>query len=219
MIRARQKRFAAGAAALVALVALIALVGAGLAARRSGPAPDLADPAPRPAQAPQLSPPPGVALLVTRPGGTTALVVSRPGEASLPDPIAAFDHGAGGRDPGAVLAGPGDRRARRGRRRASSASPCGQAPQRIAGGVVRGSRPLITPSGRVLVAREGDEDAKESRVDALDPVTGVSHTLHAARGERLGLAGVAGREVLIHRVGRTGADLVAVDEGPPGSNT
>src|SRR6185312_16454935 len=82
----------------------------------------------------------------------------------------------------------------------------GHAPQRLAGGLVRGSRPLITPAGQVFVAREGEE----RHVDAMDPVTGASHTLHAARGERLRLAGVAGREILVHRVGRAGADLVAV---------
>jgi hypothetical protein len=51
----------------------------------------------------------------------------------------------------------------------------------------------------------------ELTVDEIDPATLAARTVHSASGYLLFLASAAGREILVYRVGPSGADLVAVD--------
>ena len=96
----------------------------------------------------------------------------------------------------------------------------------LAHGVYHASRPLASIDGRVYVERgtEGpaptEDEAhsgalREDRlvVDAIDPASGAARTLMAAEGYTLHLAGELGRELVVYRVDRRGADLVAIDRG------
>ena len=174
---------------------------------------------------------PTVALLVTRPGsGYTSLVLTRAGASEAPAPVARFDHASGAVVKGAVLPGTSavlavaDTAATRDLSFASSlfrVEPHRPA-ERLCEGLVYASRPLVTASGRVFVARgtagpepsaapklEGREDALA--IDEIDPGTGHARTVHTFAGYLLFLAGAHGREILVYRVGAAGADLVGVD--------
>jgi len=174
---------------------------------------------------------PTVALLVTRPGaGYTSLVLTRAGESSAPVPVARFDHADGAAVKGAILPGTSavlavaDTVATRDLSFASSLfrlDPHRPA-ERLVDGLVYASRPLITATGRVFVARgtAGPEPAAAptlaSREDAfaideIDPGTGHARTVHTFAGYLVFLAGAHGREILVYRVGAAGADLVGVD--------
>jgi hypothetical protein len=94
----------------------------------------------------------------------------------------------------------------------------------LARGVYHASRPLASVDGHVYVERGEEGHApteaearagflREDRltVDAIDPSTGASRTLMRAEGYTLHLAGELGRELVVYRVDRRGADLIAVD--------
>lgn len=92
----------------------------------------------------------------------------------------------------------------------------------LVSGVYHASRPLASTDGKIYVERgkpgptpeHADlsrlrEDAVE--IDAIDPDTGATRVLYIWSGYTLHLAGELDGELLVYRVGRSGADLVAVE--------
>ncbi|MEP7120209.1 MAG: hypothetical protein ABJE95_04825 [Byssovorax sp.] len=173
---------------------------------------------------------PLVALLLTRPGaGSTSLAIARAGASTTPTPVARFEHADAAVVKGAVVPGTSvvlavaDTTATRDLSFASSlfrVEPHRPA-ERLCDDVVYASRPLVTATGRVFVSRgtagpepvapklAGREDALT--IDEIDLVTGAARTVHSFAGYLAFLAGEHAREILVYRVGATGADLVGVD--------
>ncbi len=96
---------------------------------------------------------------------------------------------------------------------------------RLAGGVGHARKPLVSAGGEVYVERglsgppPTDADARAGRLrldsitlDAVDPASGANHALYTDTAYCLHLAGEARGELVVYRVGPSGADLVAVDE-------
>jgi len=171
---------------------------------------------------------PEVALLATRPSGTTtSLYLTRPGDPSAPAPVATFSHLEGAVVRGTTVPGTDTVLAVADTSPARDASFAAsifriaphEPPALLCDRVVHASRPLVTASGKVFVSRgtAGPELAGGSlRIDALtidevDRDTGATSTMHAFSGYLTFLAGSFRDEVLLYRVGPGGADIVAFD--------
>jgi len=78
--------------------------------------------------------------------------------------------------------------------------------------VALGNRPLVTADGRVFVQRgkPGENRVDALTIDEVDLRTGRTREVLAFTGYAAFLAGSLGRELLVYRIGTTGADLVAV---------
>lgn len=176
---------------------------------------------------------PTVAILATRPGGEhTSLYLAAVGAsvADLPGPVATFNHLAGAAVRAEVVPGTGTVLA------IADVAPTRDAsfnaslfklaphtpPERLCDGVVHASRPLVTEAGRAFVARGAAGPpppphqplvyrVDELAVDEVDLATGATRTIHTYSGYLTFLAGSRGRELILYRVGPSGADLVAVD--------
>lgn len=164
---------------------------------------------------------PSVAIVTTL-GGRSELRLVRPDRAG--DVITTFEHLEGSvraalLPDGAVLAAapltPGDDRSFDGG--LWKLEPSGA--ELLCDALTHASRPLVTPDGRVFVARGTAGEwftPTEMRVDHLtvdeiDPASGVVVTLHRFRGYLVHLAGWHDGRVLVYRVGPNIADLVAID--------
>jgi hypothetical protein len=95
----------------------------------------------------------------------------------------------------------------------------------VLGGVGHARRPLASTSGDVFVERgvpgpwPSDTDIKLGalRVDSIDidaytPLSGAVRHLYSARAYALHLAGEVAGELVVYRVDRSGASVIAVDE-------
>lgn len=184
-----------------------------------------------PTRAQALSPsepaPPRLALLSTRPGSSeTSLHFALPGAPGAAPAAVRFAHAPDGEVRGALV--PGTERvvvvADMERRRDPSFGAWlltvepGREPKVLAKGCYHASRPLLLPTGRVLVQRgaPGPELPSAQRVDSLsvdelDPETGALRQIHTFQGYITHLAGLFDGEVLLYRVAPEAADLVAVD--------
>jgi hypothetical protein len=93
----------------------------------------------------------------------------------------------------------------------------------LAKGCYHASRPLVLPSGRVLVQRgdsgpeldpalaeNGELRTDALRIDEVDPVSGTARTVHQFAGYIAHIAGSLDGEVFLYRVAHQSADLVAV---------
>lgn len=174
---------------------------------------------------------PRVALLVTQPGAMhTSLYLAAPGDSKAPVPVATFTHLAGATARGVVVPGTetviaaaDTAETRDASFNASLFRVAPHAPPEVlCDRVVHASRPLVTADGRVFVARgmAGAEPTsarlEDMRVDALaidevDPSTGATRTVHSTSGYLTFLAGSYGGEILVYRVGPSGADIVAIE--------
>jgi hypothetical protein len=170
---------------------------------------------------------PVVALLATQPSaGTTSLYLARAGESTPSLPVASFPHLPGAVVRGAVLPAAGavlataDTAATRDA--SFNASLFRVDPRHgstlLCDRIVHASRPLVTPAGRVFVARgvagpalEGAMRVDALTVDEIDPFTGQAWTVHAYAGYLTFLAAAVEDDLLVYRVGPDGADLVRVD--------
>lgn len=94
----------------------------------------------------------------------------------------------------------------------------------VARGVYHASRPLASVDGNVYVQRGASgawptaDEAKRGKlrtdalsIDAIDPDTGASRTLHTWSGYTLHVAGEWQNELVVYRVAFEGADIVAID--------
>lgn len=88
----------------------------------------------------------------------------------------------------------------------------GKAPVTLTDRVAHSTRPLVTRDGRVFVqrGREGPGRVDAITVDEVNPRTGATRTIHSFDGFTAFIAGAFEGEVLLYRVGPSGADLVAV---------
>lgn len=179
------------------------------------------------ASTPRATSGPAVALLVTKPGADhTSLYLTHPADTSPPAPVATFTHIEHAAVKGAVVPGTDVVLAAADTVPARDLSFAGslfrlaphRPPELLFDRVVHASRPLITAAGRAFVSRGKAGPAlpsamrvDELTVDEIDPSTGATRTVHAMSGYLLFLAGAAGHEILLYRVGPGGADLVAVD--------
>jgi hypothetical protein len=201
----------------VALVAPLLLLGS---QETSGTTSALAAVAPAPHG-------PRVALLATFPGALhTSLYLVHAGETAPPAPVATFGHLPDATVRAALI--PGTTTALV----TADTTPTRDAsfnaslfrlaphtpPETLVDRVVHASRPLVTPAGRVFVARgvAGPELDGKLRVDALtideiDISTGAARTVHAVQGHLTFLAGLAGHELVVYRVLPGHADIVAID--------
>ena len=174
-----------------------------------------------------FGPAPPVALVATIPGAAESrLYVALPGQA-LPPPVLEFHHLPGGSLRAAVWSGapvvlatapttPGrDRSFDGGLYRLDPNTGV----KRLCTNLAHASRPLISPTGRVFVARgaagpppatEGRMRIDELTVDEVDPHSGAITTVHQTTGYLAHLAGWHDGRVLIYRVGPATADIVAV---------
>jgi hypothetical protein len=97
--------------------------------------------------------------------------------------------------------------------------------RRILGGVGHARRPLVAESGAIFVERgalgawPSDAEIKLGalRVDPIDldayePASGVVRHVYSAQAYALHLAGEVGGELVVYRVDRAGASIIAVDE-------
>ena len=169
---------------------------------------------------------PRVALLVTHANGPeTGIVLATPGR-PLPPPVALVRHLPDAAVRGVLLPGtnaaavvaddaPG------GDRSWGSTlflAGWGLSPKPLCDHVAFAARPLVTPDGRLVIARgePGAGRPGELRVDTLavdevDPVTGSVRPLFLATGYAAFPAALRGREVVVYLVEPEGASLVAVD--------
>lgn len=219
----------AGLASVVLLVA----TGLGLATADTAAAPGSPHPAPgSTSPSPSLCAAPPVAVVATSPGtGQSELYVLPlcPAAGSAPPaPVLRLDHEPGG-DLRAELIGGTDTvvvTAPAVARRDVSyngglyALRQGADPRLLSHGVVHASRPLVTPSGRIFVSRgvagplPADPQTTRSdqlSIDEVDLATGQSRSVHTHQGFAAHLAGWYDGEILVYRVGPSGADIVAVD--------
>ncbi len=170
---------------------------------------------------------PALAMVATVPGdGTSRLYVARPGE-PLPPAVLEFQHLPGGSlraevwsDAPMVLATapttPGrDRSFDGGLYRLDPQSGA----QLLCGDVVHAARPLITPDGRVFVARgtagpwpadPATVRVDELTIDEVDPLTGAVTPIHHHSGHLAHLAGWHDGRLLVYQVGPGSAQIVAV---------
>jgi len=176
---------------------------------------------------------PRVALIATRPGASeSSLHFVRAGSASPAPALLSFAHAPDGEVRGALLSG-GERAvvvADMERRREPSfgawllALEAGHEPRVLAKHCYHASRPLVLPSGNVLVQRgepgpepeptqgENGELRKDLlSIDEVDPQTGAVRTVHDFQGYITHLAGALGGEVFVYRVRHQHADLIAID--------
>ncbi|MBK7582205.1 MAG: hypothetical protein IPI67_18610 [Myxococcales bacterium] len=175
---------------------------------------------------------PRIALFATAPGASeTALFFTPPGASSIGTPVARFEHAPDAEVRGAVL-GNGSRVVAVADMERRTDVSFGAwlvrlEPEKsavvLAKDVSHASRPLVLPSGRVLVQRgvpgpPPDPAAIEAgqlrtdalRIDEIDPETGNARTLHELAGYITFIAGLLDDEVLLYRVRFGHADLVAV---------
>ncbi|MBW2454957.1 MAG: hypothetical protein JRI68_10615 [Deltaproteobacteria bacterium] len=174
-----------------------------------------------------LSGAPAVALVATIPGDDASrLYVARPGE-PLPPPVLEFRHLPSGSvraevwsdDPVVLATAPTtpsrDPSFDGGLYRLDPAAGA----QLLCDGVVHAARPLITPDGRVFVARgmAGPSSANpaavrvdELTIDEVDPLTGVVTPVHHHTGHLAHLAGWHDGRLLVYQVGPGSAEIVAV---------
>lgn len=171
---------------------------------------------------------PSVAILATIPGATTtSLYFTRAGDAAPGSPVASFAHLPGAVIRGVTLPGASTVLA------TADASPGQDASfnahlfrldtsggtKALCDRVVHASRPLVTASGRVFVARgtagpsRGDEEVRVDAltIDEIDPTSGAARTVLRFTGYLTFLTGAVGDELLVYRVDPTGAALVRVD--------
>lgn len=167
---------------------------------------------------------PEVAVLSSK-GDQAALRFQPVGSSTVVEPVASFTHAEGSAVLGSLL--PGTRVV------VASATvhaqgdlsfanalirlEAGQPARVLADQLVYGARPLVTPEGRVFVARgrAGVERGARMRVDALtvdeiDPSTGQARLVYSVAGYGTFLAGALGRELILYEVTETGARLLAV---------
>ncbi len=167
-------------------------------------------------------PPPTLAVIATVPGeAQSTLRFVAPGARELPPAAATLPHLPYGVVRAAPL--PGTRAVVAVADEEPSRDPSwaayllrlapGEAPRVLADRVCHASRPLPTPDGRVLVERgragpprDGELRVDELTVDEIDPAGGA-RTLFRGAGYAAHLAGLAGDEVWLYRVGPEGADL------------
>jgi hypothetical protein len=170
---------------------------------------------------------PTVALFATNPSATySSLYLVRAGDGAKGTPVATFPHREGAVVRGAVIPGTASVLATADtletRDASFNASLFRIDPHAgstlLCDRVVHGSRPLVTPAGRVFVARgvAGPDLGSAMRVDDLtideiDAATGTTRTIHAYAGYLTFIAGEIGGKLLIYRVGPDGADLIRVD--------
>ena len=93
----------------------------------------------------------------------------------------------------------------------------GQPARVLCEGVVYGSRPVVSPEGRLFVARgeagpqtEGALRVDTLHVDEVDPATGRTRTVVSTRGFMVVIAGVVGRELVVAELGPDGTRLLLV---------
>jgi hypothetical protein len=95
---------------------------------------------------------------------------------------------------------------------------------KLVGQVMRAATPIVTSSGRVLVARgvDGDDPPQaeaqkltlrtdQLTIDDVDPVTGAARTLWKGQGYQAFLATSAGNEVVVYHSAPGGASILALD--------
>ncbi len=162
---------------------------------------------------------PEVALLCTQ-GESTELRFQRAGTETLAPSIARFTHVTGEEAKGALL--PGTRTVvaisrTSSAKDASFASSlvrlsAGQSPTALVDRVVYATRPLVTSDGRVFVSRgaAGPSRVDSLSVDEVNTKTGAARSILHYDGFATFLAGAVDGEVLVYRVGPSGADLIAV---------
>jgi hypothetical protein len=163
--------------------------------------------------------PPEVAVLST-PGAveTTELRFQRPGETLAPA-AAHFDHVKGSTVLGSLL--PGTHTVLAIAQTVDARDPSwaaslvrlepGKPAVTLTDRVALSTRPLVTRDGRVLVQRgRAAEGTSTITIDEIDPRTGAARTIHSFSGHTAFIAGAFEGEVLLYRVGASGADLVAV---------
>lgn len=195
-----------------------------------GTPPPLAAPATAGAPDPGAAAAPRVALLATAPGALHTTLYHSSAAGDLSAPLATFTHpqdavvrGAAVPGTDVVIAAADTAETRDLSFAASLFRLAPHAPPvRLCDGVVHASRPLVTSTGRILVARGAagpalpfDGTLEPMRVDALsidevDPWTGDLRTVHTLSGHLAFLAGSLGDEVIVYRVSPAGADIVAV---------
>lgn len=126
-----------------------------------------------------------------------------------------------------VLAVAADREAPRGGSYHSAlfrVDPATGAAERLCGGLVDGSRPLVTARGTVVVQRGDDGPDPEPvgrrlvqrtdalRLDVVDPATGAARTAWSGRGQLAWLAtALRGDEVLVYHLHDGGSALLVLD--------
>jgi hypothetical protein len=95
---------------------------------------------------------------------------------------------------------------------------------RLVGSVARASTPIVTSTGRVIVARgiDGDDPAAaeaqklalrvdQLTIDDVDPITGATRTLWRGQGYQAFLATTTNTEVVVYLSARTSASIFALD--------
>jgi hypothetical protein len=95
---------------------------------------------------------------------------------------------------------------------------------RLVGQVMRAATPIVTSTGRVLIARGVDGDdppAAEAQklvlrvdqltIDDVDPITGAARTLWRGQGYQAFLATTASSEVVVYHSAPSGASIFALD--------
>jgi hypothetical protein len=85
--------------------------------------------------------------------------------------------------------------------------------RQLATGLVHASRPLASIDGNLYVERgaRGANRIDALTIDSVNPTTGSLRTLHAWSGFALHLAGELGSELIVYRVGVSGAEIIAID--------
>ncbi len=176
---------------------------------------------------------PVVALLASKPLGTTTDLVLQPAGAATPAAaVATLSHVRGGEVRGAVLPGTGtvvvvaDMESRHEPSWGAwlMRLEANAAPHKLVDRVYHATRPLVLADGRVFVERgragaePTPEEAKQGKlrvdeltIDEVDPQTGATRTVYAWSGYIAFLAGALDDELLVYRVTYHHADLVAVD--------
>lgn len=170
---------------------------------------------------------PTVAIFATQPfAGSTSLYLARAGESAVSLPVASFPHLPGAVVRAVVLPGTDAVLATAATAETRDASfntslfrvDPHNGSTLLCDRVVHESRALVTPAGRVFVARgvagpalEGALRVDALTIDELDPFTGHARTVHAYAGYLAFLAAAIEGDLLVYRVGPAGADLVRVD--------
>lgn len=163
---------------------------------------------------------PDVAVLSTRPGdGFSELRFQRVGATELSSPVARFDHLDDATALGALI--PNTRKVvatatvQKGDTSFASALVLLEAnqPNRVlADQCAVANRPLVTPNGRIFIQRgvAGPERIDTLRIDEIR-LDKEPRTIFTTEGFTAFIAGFAGNELLIYRVAREGAELLAVN--------
>ncbi|MBL8955785.1 MAG: hypothetical protein JNK82_33740 [Myxococcaceae bacterium] len=157
-----------------------------------------------------------VAIISTPgPGEVSELRFQRPA-ARLAEPVASFSHVAGSTVHASLL--PGTRTVLAIAQTVSSRDTSwaasllrlepGKPAVQLASRVAISTRPLVTRDGRVFVQRS--TNGQSITIDEVNPKTGALRAIHTFEGHLAFIAGAYEGEVLVYRVGRDGADLVAV---------